>query len=201
MDVTLLPVYLAALAGVYILPGPDMALVIATGAARGARTAAVTACGIALSRATHVLLSGMGLAALMVAHPGMLSLVKWIGAVYLCYLAVQLVRADIRLPAETAATRTAGSFLLRGFLTNLLNPKALLFCSLLLPQFISDGAGPVLVQYLWLGGLLVATGLMFDILYALFAVHIARRMKTPSGAGKFVLPAVFVLLAGRLVAG
>lgn len=201
MDATLLPVYLAALAGVYILPGPDMALVIATGAAQGARTAVVTACGIAMARATHVLLSGMGLAALMVAHPEMLRVVKWIGAAYLCYLALQLLRADIRLPSHTAAPRSARSFLLRGMLTNLLNPKALLFCSLLLPQFISEAAGPVLVQYLWLGGILVATGLAFDILYALFAVHIARRMKAPSGAGKFVLPAVFVLLAGRLVAG
>lgn len=200
MDVSVLPVYLAALAGVYILPGPDMALVIATGAARGARTAAVTACGIAMARATHVLLSGIGLAALLAAHPGMLSLVKWIGAAYLCYLAVQLVRADIRLPPEATAARGARSFLLRGFLTNLLNPKALLFCSLLLPQFIADGAGPVLVQYLWLGGMLVATGFVFDIVYALFAVHIARRMKAPAGARKFILPVVFVALAGRLVA-
>lgn len=201
MDVSVLPVYLAALAGVYILPGPDMALVIATGAARGARTAAVTACGIAMARATHVLLSGAGLAALLAAHPGMLSLVKWIGAAYLCYLAAQLVRADIRLPSEEAAApRGARSFLLRGFLTNLLNPKALLFCSLLLPQFIADGAGPVLVQYLWLGGMLVATGFVFDIAYALFAVNIARRMKAPAGAGKFVLPVIFVALAGRLIA-
>ncbi|MDC8758400.1 LysE family translocator [Janthinobacterium fluminis] len=200
MDTSTSIMYLAALAGVFLLPGPDMALVIATGAARGAGIALVTALGIAASRAMHVLMSGLGLAALMAAHPGALSLVRWGGAAYLVYLAVKMLRANLQLDTVADVAPKAGASFVRGFLTNLLNPKALLFCSLFLPQFVSAGGASVPMQYLWLGTLLVLTGLFFDALYALLAARITRRMKSKSGMGKYVLPAVFVVLAGRLVA-
>lgn len=54
----------------------------------------------------------------------------------------------------------------RGFLTNLLNPKALLFCSVLLPQFIRPEQGSVPGQFLVLGAILVGIGLSFDFAYA-----------------------------------
>lgn len=197
--------YLLALAGAFLLPGPDMAIVLATGAARGARTAMVTALGIATARAMHVLLSGLGLAALMAAHPQSLLLVKWAGAAYLCYMAYRLLRAGASAPApmEAAVAPSAGNNYVRGFLTNLLNPKALLFCSMLMPQFISATSSmPVVMQTLWLGLALVLVGLLFDVLYAVLAARLARRIRAkPTRAGKFVLPTVFVLLAGRLVAG
>ncbi|HAT32424.1 MAG TPA: LysE family translocator [Janthinobacterium sp.] len=192
--------YLVALAGVFLLPGPDMALVVATGAARGAGIALVTALGIAASRAMHVLMSGLGLAALMAAHPGALYLIRWGGAAYLIFLAIKVLRANMQLDTVAQVAPTAGASLMRGFLTNLLNPKALLFCSLFLPQFVSASGGSVAMQYLWLGFLLVSTGLFFDTIYALLASRITRRMQSKSGLGKYVLPTVFVLLAGRLVA-
>ena len=198
--------YLLALAGAFLLPGPDMALVLATGAARGVATALVTALGIAGARAVHVALSGAGLAALMVTHPQALQWVKWAGAAYLLYLALRLLQSALSSSTaqEDAAPATphgAGASLVRGFLTNLLNPKALLFCSMFLPQFVagSDGVG---LQYLRLGAILVLVGLLFDALYAVLAARLARRLRgKPSPYGKFVLPTVFVLLAGRLVLG
>lgn len=197
--------YLLALAGAFLLPGPDMAIVLATGAARGARTAMVTALGIATARGMHVLLSGLGLAALMAAHPQSLLLVKWAGAAYLCYMAYRLLRAGASSSpvVEEAVPPSAGNNYLRGLLTNLLNPKALLFCSMLMPQFVSATSSvPVVMQTLWLGLALVLVGLLFDIVYAVLAARLARRIRAkPTRAGKFVLPAVFVLLAGRLVAG
>jgi threonine/homoserine/homoserine lactone efflux protein len=199
MEISTLLMYLTALAAVYLLPGPDMALVVATGAARGRRTALLTALGIAASRAVHVMLSGAGLAALLAAHPRMLDVVRWVGAAYLCFIAVQLLRADLDKAPAAAAPRPAGSFLLRGFLTNLMNPKALLFCSLFLPQFISAGSSLPL-QYLLLGAILVLTGFAFDAVYAFSAARIGQRVKAPSRFGRFVLPAVFMLLASRLVA-
>jgi threonine/homoserine/homoserine lactone efflux protein len=200
--------YLLALAGAFLLPGPDMALVLATGAARGVATALVTAVGIAGARAVHVALSGAGLAALMATHPQALQWVKWAGAAYLLYLALRLLQSALstKTAQETAAPATAHSArasLVRGFLTNLLNPKALLFCSMFLPQFVAgnDGVG-VGLQYLRLGAILVLVGLLFDAMYAMLAARLARRLRgKPSPYGKFVLPTVFVLLAGRLVLG
>jgi len=199
MDAPTLLAYLAALVAVYLLPGPDMALVVATAAARGARSALVTAAGIAMSRAVHVFLSGMGLAALLQARPGMLQSVKLAGAAYLLWVAVQLLRGGASGPAAATPVPPA-SFLRRGFLTNLLNPKALLFCSLFLPQFVHADAGPLALQYLLLGAVLVLTGLLFDVAFALSAARLGRRVRSSSRFGKFVLPGVFVLLAGRLLA-
>lgn len=197
--------YLLALAGAFLLPGPDMAIVLATGAARGAKTAMITALGIATSRSMHVLLSGLGLAALMAAHPQSLLLVKWAGAAYLCYMAYRLLRAGAGAPStvEEPVAPSAGNNYVRGFLTNLLNPKALLFCSMLMPQFVSATSSvSVVMQTLWLGLALVLVGLLFDVVYAVLAARLARRIRAkPIRAGKFVLPTVFVLLAGRLVAG
>ena len=198
--------YLLALTGAFLLPGPDMALVLATGAARGVATALVTALGIAGARAVHVALSGAGLAALMVTHPQALQWVKWAGAAYLLYLALRLLQSALSTSTaqEEAAPATAHgarASLVRGFLTNLLNPKALLFCSMFLPQFVV-GSESVGLQYLRLGTVLVLVGLLFDAVYAIAAARLARRLRgKPSPYGKFVLPTVFVLLAGRLVLG
>ena len=198
--------YLLALAGAFLLPGPDMALVLATGAARGVGTALVTALGIAGARAMHVALSGAGLAALMVTHPQALQWVKWAGAAYLFYLAVRLLHSALSKQAqETVAPATAHSpraSFVRGFLTNLLNPKALLFCSMFLPQFVTAHGDSMGLQYLRLGAALVLVGLLFDAVYAVLAARLARRLRgKASPYGKFVLPTVFMLLAGRLVLG
>lgn len=203
MDIAILPLYLSALAAVYLLPGPDMALVIATGAARGRRLALVTSLGIALSRALHVLMSGAGLAALMAAHPLLLDIVRWVGAAYLLYLAAQVLRSDMRLDAAGSdrSESSPRSCFLRGFLTNLMNPKALLFCGLFLPQFVSAAHGPVLMQFLWLGAILVAAGLAFDCVYAVAAARVGKKMQgKTSPLKKWLLPSVLVLMAGRLLA-
>jgi threonine/homoserine/homoserine lactone efflux protein len=69
----------------------------------------------------------------------------------------------------------------RGLLTNLLNPKALLFCSVLLPQFIDPHAGPVAAQFATLGVVLVIVGLLFDSCYALVGAGLGRWLeRSPS---------------------
>ena len=65
----------------------------------------------------------------------------------------------------------------KGLLTNLLNPKALLFCSVLLPQFVRPAAGPVALQMVELGLVLLAIGACFDIVYAIGAARIAGWMR------------------------
>ena len=201
MDLTTLSLYLSALAAVYLLPGPDMALIIATATARNARMALITSLGIALSRGMHVMMSGLGLAALMAAHPVLLDIVRWVGAAYLLYIAWQVLRADLRMAAvEDTGKSSLSSFFVRGFLTNLMNPKALLFCGLFLPQFVSASRGPVFEQFLLLGAILVAVGLAFDCAYSILAASISRRVKGTSPLKKWLLPTVLVVLAGRLVA-
>ena len=167
-----LEVFLAALAVVYLIPGPDMVLLLETAAVRGRAHALATALGLAVARAAHVALAGAGLAALFKTAPWVFDGVRLLGAGYLILLGVRVLQA----PAAHAASApgderrlppTLVASLRRGLLTNLLNPKALLFCSVLLPQFVHPGQGAVFVQFGILGGLLVALGLGFDIVYAL----------------------------------
>jgi threonine/homoserine/homoserine lactone efflux protein len=178
----LLIAFIAALIVVYAVPGPDMALILQTSIARGARTGLAAAGGLAVSRAMHVTLSACGVAALLKAAPWLYEVVRYGGAVYLGYVAIQVFRSPVfALPAgdgATAAPSPLRAVFLKGLLTNLLNPKALLFCSVLLPQFVQPAAGPVALQVAELGIVLVLIGMAFDTLYALGAARIARLLRT-----------------------
>lgn len=170
--------FLMALSVAFLLPGPDMILLLQTGARQGKALALTTAIGLGLARACHVVLAGMGLATLFKVAPWTFDVVRLGGAAYLLWLGVQCLRANGLLLLDAShgappahAWRVAFQ---RGLLTNLLNPKALLFCSVLLPQFINPQAGPVAAQFAWLGVMLVTVGFAFDCCYALAGARIGR---------------------------
>jgi len=203
----LLAVYVAALIVVYAVPGPDMALILQTSIARGVRSGFAAAAGLGLSRATHVTLSACGMAALLRNAPWLYDAVRYVGAVYLAWVGIQIFRspgfavsghardehravaasdaagASVASMASMASAVPAGAArplrtaFVKGLLTNLLNPKALLFCSVLLPQFVRPEAGPVALQMIELGVVLLAIGACFDAVYTLGAARIANWMR------------------------
>lgn len=204
LPLSVLSLYLAALVAVYVLPGPDMALVMATSASRGVSTGLLTALGIAASRFLHVMMSGLGLAALMATHPQLFDAVRWIGAGYLLWLAWKVIRARSALEDSPEAAESGRAAIARGFLTNLLNPKALIFCALFLPQFVSPAHGAVLPQFALLAAVLVIVGLCFDAAYAFATCGLARLLKGRRPMVKLqkgLLGGVFVVMAGRLILG
>ena len=173
----LLVVFVAALVVVYAVPGPDMALILQTSIGQGARRGFAAAGGLAISRATHVTLSACGVAALLRSAPWLYEVVRYGGAAYLAWIAVQIFRSPVfALPdsgAPEVVQRPLRAVFVKGLLTNLLNPKALLFCSVLLPQFVRPETGPVALQMVVLGGVLLAIGVCFDAIYAIGAARIA----------------------------
>ncbi|EJZ60888.1 threonine efflux protein [Pseudomonas fluorescens R124] len=177
--------FFLALAVVYLLPGPDMILLLQTGARQGRGAALATAVGLAIARGCHVALAALGLAALFKAAPWTFDVVRLAGAAYLLWIGIQCLRSTL-LPDLNAAgvADVHGQWreaIRRGLLTNLLNPKALLFCSVLLPQFIVADGAPVLTQFAILGMLLVAAGLLFDSTYALIGAALGRWLqRSPS---------------------
>jgi len=101
----------------------------------------------------------------------------------LLFWAWKVIRTPLKETGVPITVSSVGSDMLRGFLTNLLNPKALLFCSLLLPQFTSPERGTLLWQFMLLGGVLVSMGLLFDISYV-FATHgITQRLGSKMNNG------------------
>ncbi|WP_036589974.1 LysE family translocator [Oceanospirillum maris] len=207
LSLTELSIYIITLSAAYMLPGPDMALVMAAASGKGFKQAMVTSIGLSSARGLHVLLSGVGLAALLATHPDLLQIIQWIGAAYLLFMAWKIISAKSLSQQEAASeqkstsghgqSQQARQAIHRGFLTNLLNPKALMFCSLLLPQFIHPESGPVIVQYLYLGVLLVLVGLVFDMAVAASTCAVASRVKV-SRTGQMVQKLLF---SGVFVAG
>jgi len=204
IETSVLCVYLAALAAVYLTPGPDMALIMTVSAGNGARAGWCCAGGIAVARFAHVMVSGLGLAAFLSERPALLLAVRGAGAAYLLWLAWKLWRAVPGAAGQTRVEVSPWGAVMRGFLTNLLNPKALVFCAMLLPQFVSPARGPLLPQFVWLGVVLVAAGCLFDAGYVLAASGLARRVKLAGRLAQVrnrVMGSVFVALAARLAAG
>lgn len=193
--------FIAALTAAYLLPGPDMALVLSTTAFKGPRTGIQTAIGLAISRTTHVALSALGLAALFHTHPGLFEGARWLGAAYLFFLAIKLLKAQgLSHPANAPQAESGWLAVRNGIMTNLLNPKALLFCALLLPQFIAVES-PLPAQYLILGVILVGQGFCFDLVYVFAASRLMQKFAKANRvqkAAKLIFSGIFGLTAIRL---
>jgi len=173
-----LALFILALSMVLLMPGPDMILLLQTGARQGRAKALATASGLAIARGCHVALAALGLATLFKVSPWTFEVVRIVGAAYLLWLGLKMFKPGVMSGASAGTSgesiiswRTA---ILRGLLTNLLNPKALLFCSVLLPQFIDANAGSVAGQFAQLGVILVLIGLSFDSVYAMAGGWIGR---------------------------
>ncbi|MEN2395755.1 LysE family translocator [Pseudomonas halotolerans] len=177
--------FFMALVVVYLLPGPDMILLLQTGARQGRGAALATAVGLGIARGCHVALAALGLSALFQTAPWTFDVVRLAGAAYLLWIGFQCLRTSL-LPSFEGDDAEAGrrkwhQAIRRGLLTNLLNPKALLFCSVLLPQFIAPQDGSVLGQFATLGVVLVCVGFLFDSTYALVGVALGRWLqRSPS---------------------
>lgn len=165
--------FVSALLAIYLIPGPDMLLVLGTSANEGPKSAIAVAIGLAIARAIHVCLAAMGLVALFRIEPWTYELVRLFGAAYLLFIGWRIFRSGVDTPGNSTrlenrkTTRTYLSAGYRGFATNLFNPKALIFCSVLLPQFVDPAVAHASTQFSVLGLILVLLGLLFDIFYAL----------------------------------
>lgn len=177
----LLLTFIGALAVVYALPGPDMALVLQTSTTHGIRHGMATTLGLAVARTAHVTLSACGVAALLRAAPWLYHGIRIAGALYLAWIAVQIFRSpNFGLgPAEgvAGATPPLRTAVGKGMLSSLLNPKALLFCSVLLPQFIDPHTGAVWSQVVVLGVVLAAIGVAFDLACVFGAVRLSAWLR------------------------
>ena len=122
-----------------ITPGLDTALVLRTAAVEGPRRAWLAACGVFLGTLGWGAMVALGLGALLAASPLAFEVLKWVGAAYLVWLGLNLIlkpRDKFELGASIASPRHASTWLWRGALNNLLNPKAGVFYVSFLPQFV-----------------------------------------------------------------
>ncbi|MYW62539.1 LysE family transporter [Streptomyces sp. SID8379] len=173
LDLTLLPAYLAAVALVTIAPGPDAAYIVAVAVERGPRAGLLSATGMALGMVVHVTAAALGLAVLLQSTPVALTVVELAGGLYLARLAVTTLRSTTTPPAESAPPPER-EILRRAVVTNLLNPKTVLFFAAFLPRFTNPQSGPLWLQLLILGLIFLAMGLVWDSTIGLCAGRLGQ---------------------------
>ncbi|MFG1912221.1 LysE family translocator [Kribbella sp. NPDC048928] len=209
MDVSVVLGFLVAVFLVSVVPGPDMLFIVANAAAGGRRTGVVAAAGMSTGLVVHSVAAALGLGALIQAAPQVLDGVRIAGAAFLLYLAYLTWRAsrqEVGAAEEAPALprRTLRRTYVMATLTNLANPKVILFYLAFVPQFISTGAGswPVTVQFLVLGALFITVGFPVDASAALLAGTLSERFfRTGSRVRRRlerVTAAIFAGLAARL---
>lgn len=169
-----------------MLPGPDQALITRNSLVGGAAGGLLTMVGGVLGVAVHASAAALGLSALLLASTTAFTVLKIVGAVYLLWLSVQMLRSAARTRrsrggVEDAATPRRGSAYLRqGFLSNALNPKVALFFVSFLPQFLSEGAGSPRAQALVLSAVFAGLYLAWFGLYVLFVERLGRWLRRPA---------------------
>ena len=199
------------MATVFVLnatPGVDMMITASRTLQHGVRGGLATALGVSAGCVVHTLAAAFGLAALMSTSAAAFSVVKWIGAAYLVWLAFGMLRSSLAagdgaLAGELQPSAAPGGWALfrQGLLTNVLNPKIALFFLALLPQFIAAHAPDKTAAFLFLGAVMVLQGTVFLAAFVLLVAPLRRRTTRPlvrrglQGAGGILLFGLALRLA------
>ncbi len=190
-----------------LTPGPDLLFTLTRTLQHGRRAGAAAAFGIGSGCLVHTSAAAFGLAALLAASAEAFTVVRWVGAAYLLWLAVGLLRAPVATApkadrlAEPAVPASPWRVFRQGFLTNALNPKVAVFFLAFLPQFIDADAPHKTLAFLFLGAWFTVQGI---VVLTLFAAAVAPlRGWQPSRGWRVSLraggAALFAGLAARLV--
>lgn len=177
------PAVLAAfiVAGVLLnlTPGADFVFVTASGIAGGPKAGIAAAVGINLGIVIHVIMAAAGVSALLLAYPAAYDAIRYIGAAYLLYLAVQMWRREDAL-AQGGGAVSMRRAVWRGFVTNVFNPKTALFIFAFIPQFADPEIGPVWLQILLLGAIFQVNGFIFVLCLGALAGVLAAGLRARS---------------------
>ncbi len=177
-------VFAAAVAVLNATPGVDFLLTVSRTLQGGARAGVAAALGVSAGCVVHALAAAFGLAALLALYPGALQAVQWLGAAYLAWLGIGLLRQAWwpPPPAATAAgpaARAAWVDFRTGLLTNVLNPKVALFFLAFLPQFVPAGSPSPTASFLLLGAWFVLQGTLFLLGLVAVAARLRRLQASP----------------------
>ena len=215
------PLFIGAGLLLNLTPGVDMALVVRCAAAQGARAGAAAALGVGAGCWVHIGAAALGLSALLAGSPTAFGLLRWLGAAYLVWLGLGLLRQPAAGPGAAEATGSAARpsgparparpaampwprLFVQGFLTNLLNPKVALFFLAFVPQFISADAPHKALAFVALGTVFVVNSTLVNLMIAIAAAALGRRLGNAPGLRRWGpwlnrgVGAAFVALGLRL---
>jgi threonine/homoserine/homoserine lactone efflux protein len=177
-----LGLFVGAVTLLLLVPGPNMLFVMSHGLHYGWRGGVAAASGIALADLILTLLTAAGVTGLVAAWPPSFDLIRYCGAAYLLWMAYRALRSEGSGPGQAGERAPLQAVMLRAMLNSLLNPKALLFFILFLPQFVAPANGALAAQLLLLGGLLTLLALLFHLGLGLLGGTLGRALGGWRGA-------------------
>ncbi|MDR0228651.1 MAG: LysE family translocator [Flavobacteriaceae bacterium] len=187
-----------------ITPGPNMVYLISRTLSQGKKAGLISLMGVITGFLFHIVLVSFGLTAILFTIPYVYVALKWIGALYLLYLAFQAVKPNSKNLFEVDKMIKSDSprkLFSIGFLTNVLNPKVAMFYLSLFPQFIKPMYGAVFTQSIALGTTQLIVSLSINFLIIAFAAKMAtffNRQPLWIKIQKWFMGSVLLLLAVKM---
>ncbi|WP_426359634.1 LysE family translocator [Pseudocolwellia sp. HL-MZ19] len=172
---------------VVLSPGPAALAVTAEAASNGFKKSTLVVLGIATANVVFFILSATGIITLIIASQTLFLTIKWIGVVYLLYLGFTAVFSQsgpLSIQASNKKHSKAYKIFMRGFVLEISNPKALLYFSALLPQFVDINA-PIVPQLITL---CLITMVLYLVCYSLYG-YLGFKSR-----GKFIKPIIIKLI-------
>lgn len=195
MSYETLATFILATAVIVAIPGPNILIVVNDSITHGFRRSLATIVGIKAGTLMLIMLSMVGVAALLKMFSGVYLFIKWLGIGYLVYLGVSQIRMSMREQDTRPQAKTSEKGLfLKGFLVSATNPKGIIFAGAFFPQFIDEKAA-LLPQMLLLCFGFVLTAALIEIVYAvlgdaaraLFRTDSFRRLSNRLSGGVLIL--------------
>ena len=175
---TLVPFLLLCLT-VELTPGPNMAYLAILSLTAGRRSGYAATAGIALGLALVGIMAALGVATMVNESPWMLRALSWAGCSYLLWLAWDTWCDEVvPTPGKARPIESRSRYFRRGLITNLLNPKAIVFYAVLLPGFVGAGAAS-LSQILFLTGISVGIATSIHLIIVTLASRFAPFLSHP----------------------
>lgn len=187
-------------------PGPDSLLIMTRSAMQGGRAGITAALGIGTGTLVHIFAAALGLSALLATSAAAFMVVKLIGAAYLLYIGITLLRSkNSATPASVHQKQTLAlpyrKIFLQGFFTNVLNPKVALFFLAFVPQFISADSGDKTQAFLLLGLIFNVNGMLWCAFLALSTAFASNKIKVSPRISTWInrlIGGIFVSLGIKL---
>ncbi len=203
LDTVNLGVFVTAGLFLNITPGADILYIGSRSAAQGTKAGIIAALGIGAGCLFHVVLTALGLSAVLATSAAAFTLVKLGGAAYLCYLGLGMLfslqsGADRRgeVAVRAVLPLSYARIFRQAIVVNILNPKVALFFMAFLPQFVAPDAAYPAISFLFLGCLFNCNGTIVNIIFAVFFAKIADGLKKRGVLGNLIKTVVGGLFIG-----
>ncbi len=193
---TVLAVALASLVLV-VIPGPAVIYILTRSVSQGRTAGLVSAVGVNLGSAVHVLAAVAGLSLILASSAYAYSVVKWLGVGYLAWIGYRTLTArDTEFTGPDTQPQSLHRVFTQGVLVNVLNPKVAIFFLAFLPQFVDATSPNPALQTFVLGMTLITIGLLSDSIYAMIGGSLGDLfIRRPGAARATRLTAGFTYLA------